>query len=147
MMAWHYTIGQRFLPIMESGLLMPTKIGVTPPERPIVWFSMHQEFEPTARKWDATGRVMDVLEMIRVGRGLVRFGSEPKRLLAGEALRKKARMLPRVWTGLAARGIAQGANPDDWCGTVVPVLVDRLVIEVTDADFKWVRVGNDSDED
>lgn len=49
-MAWHYTTGNKFPLIVADGLIRPAAIGVKPPERPIVWFSLAQHFEMTARK-------------------------------------------------------------------------------------------------
>lgn len=50
MLAWHYTVGMWFQAIRLSGVLLPASSGVRPPERAILWFSLDQKFEPTARK-------------------------------------------------------------------------------------------------
>ncbi len=50
MISWHYTTGDKYELIKKSGLLLPADIGISPPERPILWFSTHPRYEPTALK-------------------------------------------------------------------------------------------------
>lgn len=143
MLAWHYTTGQKFVQIVERGVLLPTARYVKPPEKPILWFSLHPYWEPTANKlWvqDGGRRTLTMRETFQRARGLVRFGCDVRDLLMGEALRRKAGMSASVWRGLAAEGRRQGAKPSDWCGTVAPVPIDDLVVEVMDADFQWQPV-------
>ena len=83
--AWHYTTGQKFEQIAETGFILPASIGVKPPERPIVWFSLNQNFELTARKgWcDVAGfvRTLSVQETREAGGGLVRLGLDASKLI------------------------------------------------------------------
>ena len=92
-LAWHYTTGEKFKAIVTSGYLKPTGILVKPPERPVLWFSLNQQFEPTARKAAIEGGAYRVLSVEETGRhcgGLVRFGLSPRKLLTGDKLRTRA---------------------------------------------------------
>jgi len=144
MLAWHYTTGQKFPIIIERGELVPSAIGVKPPEKPILWFSLNQYWEHTANKAiaDANGnlRRLTMRETFNLGGGLVRFGYEAKNLHVGDALRRKASMSASVWRGLCAEGRRQNAAPSDWCGSIVPVPVPALVVEVMNDAFKWERI-------
>ncbi|MGF6905344.1 hypothetical protein [Paraburkholderia sp. GAS348] len=142
-LAWHYTTGERFKRICASGILVPAGAYVLPPEKPILWFSLNQYWETTANKavtdnTSSTGiRTLSMRETAERGHGLVRFGVDPVRLLAGEALRHKAHMSHAVWRGLIEAGKRQHANPDDWRGVVEPMLIDDLAVDVMTPSFEW----------
>ena len=53
-LVWHYTTGDYFELIFESRTLCTTDAGIAPGERPAVWFSKDQFWEPTAQKATAT---------------------------------------------------------------------------------------------
>ena len=146
MIAWHYTTGQKFKLIIDSGFLMPTSIGVKPPEKPILWFSLNQYWENTANKaWQHSSGEIERLSMpdtFKVGGGLVRFGISPKELHLGEQLRRKARMSSSIWRLLCNEGLRQKAKTSEWCGTIASLPVDKLIVEVMDDKFNWVRVTN-----
>ncbi len=140
-LAWHYSTGEKFMSIMTSGLLLPATVGVIPPECPVVWFSLVQDFEPTALKGivapDGSRRMATLKEMRELAGGLVRFGIAPRALLTGEALRRKARINRATWAGLCAAGRKAGADPGMWFGVCEPLDVDELVLEVENA-ARWV---------
>lgn len=142
--AWHYTTGQNFLSITESGWLRPATAYVVPPEKPVLWFSLNQQFEPTALKGLADNGVYrgaTLEETYTIGGGLVRFGVSPHDLLGGERLRKRAHIDRRVWAGLAAVGIKAGADPALWMGTTTAIEASLTVIEVRESHSgAWVRV-------
>ena len=143
-LAWHYTTGLHFERICTSGLLMPAIAGVEHPEKPILWFSLNQYWEPTASKgWefpDGTTRTLTMEETFERAGGLVRFGCPLRLLRAGEALRKEARMKSAVWLGLAAEGKRQGAKVSDWWGTTKPMPIGGLAVEVMNPDWRWEPV-------
>lgn len=144
MLAWHYTTGEKFPSILASGELLPTAIGVKPPEKPVLWFSLNQYWENTANKsvYDENGnaRRLSMREHLSICDGLVRFGYEAKNLHVGEALRRKAAMSAAVWRDLWAEGRRQKATPSDWCGSIMPIPVPALVVEVMSNAFKWERI-------
>ena len=144
MLAWHYKTLRKFPLILESGALVPTDIGVKPPEKPILWFSLNPYWEHTASKamHDANGnrRRLTMSETFSVGGGLVRFGYEVKNLHLGEALRRKASMSASVWRSLCAEGRRQKALPSDWCGSIEYVPVHALVVEAMNNAFQWESI-------
>lgn len=142
-LARHYTTGEKFKAIVASGYLMPTGVLVKPPERPVLWFSLNQQFEPTARKAAIDGGAYRVLSVEETGRhcgGLVRFGLSPRKLLAGEKLRTRARIARPLWAGLARIGIQQKADPALWLGCLDAVPVEHLAIDVMNDAGEWERV-------
>lgn len=149
-LAWHYTTGDKFVSIMESRELRPATAYVPDNEKPILWFSTHPYFEPTARKtWeDASGkRLLSVPELFKMGGGLVRFGFPKRMLLRGTALQQAANTSSAIWAGLKAVGRGQGGNPDDWWGCLESVSVKSCVVEVMDENLRWVRVEQSTNDE
>jgi hypothetical protein len=143
--AWHYTTGQNFVKIVESNFLMPATTGVGYPEKPILWFSLDQYWEPTASKAVFKNGKIETLTMeetLKLGSGLVRFGMPVKKLHQWDKLKKKARINPVIAQGLEASGFKQGANPRRWYGVTKPLSISECsIIEVMDVDSKeWVTV-------
>lgn len=142
-LAWHYTTGEKFRAIVASGYLMPTGALVKPPERPVLWFSLNQQFEPTARKAAIDAGVFRTLSVDETGRhcgGLVRFGLSPRKLLTGEKLRTRARIARPLWAGLCQVGIEQKADPALWFGCLDAVPVGSLAVEVMNDAGDWEQV-------
>lgn len=142
-LAWHYTTGMHFLRIVESGVLYPATVGMTPPEKPILWFSLNQQFEPTARKCtfeNGAMRTLSVQETFERGGGLVRFGISPHHLLSGEKLRHRAHVDRKLWAGLRLAGIKQQADPDLWFGSISALEVQKFTIEAMNDSGSWERV-------
>lgn len=133
MMAWHYTTGNKIASILKMGVLLPATAGVHPPEKPVVWFSLHPQWEPTASKGlvDERGlqRAATLAEMLTITGGLYRFGIDARGLLCGEALKRHARINRRTWAALCAAGYGSGANPNEWFGHVGQISIDRLVLQ------------------
>lgn len=136
LLAWHYTTGEFAVRIAEAGVLLPTDAFIGPRERPVLWFSMEQDWEPTASKWCWQGsavRKLDRWETCAAGRGLARFGIDPSKLIAWPALARVARIPPKTADGLVRAGLRQGAVPTRWRGSVDPIpLTECLAIEAWD---------------
>ena len=143
MLAWHYTTGRKLRSITASGMLVPRRIGNESTDEPVLWFSRNQHWEQTAGKaCHETGqpvRRLSMRETYAEGEGLVRYGCDVKRLYAGEALRRKARITHEVWAALHAAGKLQQAYPAAWCGSVDSMPIDSLVVHVMSELFKWER--------
>ncbi len=142
-LAWHYTTGEKFAAIVLTGYLMPSGLFVKPPERPVLWFSLNQQFEPTARKAVIEGGAYRVLSVEETGRhcgGLVRFGLSPRKLLTGDKLRTRARIARTLWAGLCRIGIQQKADPAHWLGTIDAVPLEQLTVDVMNDAGMWQRV-------
>lgn len=146
-LAWHYTTGEKFILIVEDRVIRPASTGVKPPELPIVWFSLDQNFERTARKGLLTEagqfRTASIQETQELGGGLVRFGLDAEILIPwrGGALRKASRMRYPTAKKLEAAGIQQGAQPFEWMGSLDPVPIDICVVEVLNDNAVWIEVG------
>lgn len=142
MIAYHYTTAQKFELIKQSGLLLPADIGVFPPELPILWFSTHPRYEPSALKplGDEYGNIVRMLtlkELHELGGGLVRFGISTADLKRGEELRKAAKMSATVWRKLEKSGKKMKANPVDWLGHVGSMTLKQVTIEAMDKNMVW----------
>lgn len=135
---------------MESGVLCPATAHVPAGEKPVLWFSAHPYYEPTARKAVTEMgvlRVLDIPEMHKRAKGLVRFGYPRRLLLRGSNLRQTANIHPDMWRGLTIAARRQGANPDDWWGCLEPVLVYDCVVDVMAENLRWERVAQPSDDE
>ena len=88
--AWHYTTLETAHLIEADGRLRPAAEGLAPGEKSILWFSLSQEWEPTATKWLGTEspdgtmerKLATPAEMIEFAGGLVRYGVHPSAKLA-----------------------------------------------------------------
>jgi len=49
-LVWHYTLLTKLQMILNDGLIKPTDVMIDPREKPAVWFSSNQAWEPTATK-------------------------------------------------------------------------------------------------
>jgi len=134
---------------MEDAQLKPTSAYIAEREKPILWFSMDQVWEPTACKATEELGVIKRLtknETFQLGCGLVRFGVDPHILIPWPKIGHMARMSKRIQKSLTREGIRQGANPCLWMGTLEPVVREKwAVVDVwkCNEDFntgKWVRV-------
>jgi hypothetical protein len=145
-LAWHYTLGVHLLRILESGCILPQDTPETPAvELPVAWFSLNTRFEPSAAKAIVVNGVAQpaTLEVMRqLGNGVYRLGTSPRALLGGEALRKAARISKPRWAELLKAAKACGADATEWLGAVDPVPAGDCVIEVLQAEGKWVRVAS-----
>ena len=140
--AWHYTTGQKFERIAKSGYLLPTAVGVEPPERPVIWFSLNQEWEATAAKMATVPggiRMLTKDETCQLGGGLVRFGYPAQRCIPWPRIWRRAKTPPLIRAALERIGRDEGANPAEWCGVLHPIPVRELIVDVLD-EGHWVRV-------
>lgn len=142
MLAWHYTIGTRAETIMAGGFILPATLHVPTGEKPIVWFSTRQDWEPSATKGIADARGVHVRsatmeEMIALG-GLWRFGLASSELLPWGRLKEAARIRRRMLEGLLSVARKAGADPYDWHGSLQPVPVERCTVQCRlTLDSEW----------
>lgn len=129
-LAWHYTTREKFSLIKMAGVILPANAGIAEGERPVVWFSLDQHFEPTACKaiTDGLGTRMLTVEEMHKQCGLVRFGIQPRRLLAGAELKRKARINNQTWRELVTSANEMGADSGLWFGTLEPLPVSWCVV-------------------
>ncbi len=142
LMAWHYTTGEKFTGILRAGYIHPATANIPEHERSVVWFSLNQHFEETARKGKIDpvtrefGRAT-LAEMRELCGGLVRLGLPARSLLTGEALRRKARISSDMWRSLVKIGIQQGADPAEWFGIAGAVELALCEVQRMDDAGQW----------
>ena len=139
---WHYTIGIHAEKILYFGIIHGATKFVPIHERPVVWFSMNQTFEPTATKLkNVNGKmeIMTISEMIELGRGLVRFGLPPRTLLNGDNLRRRARIDRETWMLLKKSAAQMGSASTDWFGSMEPIEASSCTFEVMTNSGQWER--------
>jgi hypothetical protein len=90
-------------------------------QRPVVWFSSRDTWEPTAASNgtfgpDGSPRIMSIEEMVGSRDGLVRIGVDRSNvaLHAWDEYRKVGRVNARVARALVHTAVRVGSNPGDW---------------------------------
>jgi hypothetical protein len=144
-LAWHYTTGDIFKIIVENGLLLPTGVGISRNEKPILWFSIAEFWEPTASKMmmqDGQMLDMGMQGTYQHGGGLARFGIPTSKLVPWPQLARKANIPSRVKVGLETVARRNGAKPTDWFGLIAEPLpvYDVEAVEIYDGKT-WVRIN------
>lgn len=147
-MAWHYTTATRFLQILRQRVLMPHKPADASVGEPVVWFSICDDFDPsaclTADRGDGHLTHCSVSETADLGQGLVRLGVPVRTLLTCAELRREARMSEATWKQLCEEARELGSDPDQWFGSLHPIPLDRCVVDVRDDDGRWQRMQGPS---
>jgi len=149
---WHYTIGDRLEGILVAGELRPATAGVPAGEKPCVWFSVNQDWEPTANKLGKDGfGVLQALtkeETHELGGGLVRIGVSPSTAPHDWRAYKRLSCVTRDEAkGLYDSAIARGSRPGDWFVSFSAVPRSQwLAIEVWDG-AKWIPFRNEDKGD
>ena len=118
---FHYTTGMKLRSIINSGAIKPSTAHVPAHEKPVAWFSTSPEWEPTATKTSAPGK-LGQLTTAEAQNGLVRitvpeacapYGIQQLPKVAGTSL--------QAYTGLLLAGLELGADPGAWRFTPSPV--------------------------
>lgn len=132
-MVWHYAPWMRLASIVESGALRCSNAGA-PNEQPMLWFSAHQEWEPTATKMVNTKSGLLPLTFHQQAEqfGCIRFG------LPASDMRLKnwkeacvAAGTPRAAVrALELAGEKRGASPAHWFGSAVSIAPEDLRFQV-----------------
>jgi len=141
---WHYTTGQCSIGIIESGVIRPATDKVPAGERPIVWFSSNQEWEPTSTKYimtpEGSSRRLSKDELEAGGNGLVRFGVTRRTAkLDWTAIKRLSGMSRSTARYLKVKGRRLGSQPEWWFGSFDPVQRSEwIAVEVWRAG-QWVR--------
>jgi hypothetical protein len=121
-MFWHYTSANHYVSIVNDGMIMPATTYVPVGERPIVWFSTEQFWEPTAAKAchrpDGTRHLLTLDGMLEQDILPIRIGVDstvaPYRW---SDLKSLSGMSSETARSLASSGKRMGANPSRWRGT------------------------------
>jgi hypothetical protein len=129
---YHYTSERQHLPaILASGELRGRADMAG--ERPLVWFSAHPFWEPTATKprWLGGLVVPQTFEKYRDGAGCVRFAlpADDARLMPWRRACKFAGIPKRDRWALEAVGAEVGGHPRHWLALAGPVPLAELRAE------------------
>ena len=152
MSAWHYTISDRAWLIFQDGLIKPATAGVRHPEKPVVWFSTQQHWEPTANKmaYTTSGELIHMSTKMmfqEVGGELFRFGIGTHHLLPWHRLARAARIPIKVQKGLITTAREAKADPMKWYGTLKPVpVIDTIIQRYNPIKKEWVAAAANSKE-
>ena len=142
-MHFHYAPWSYLRRIVDSGMLLPSNAGA-PDEPCLLWFSAHQQWEPTASKlWTKGGATVRLTFRQQEEKvGCMRFGlkaNDPRLLSWEEACRYAG--IPRAERrNLEAVGRRLGANPAHWFASTLPVQLRDLDLQV------WVDGWKRSDD-
>jgi hypothetical protein len=129
---YHYTTGDRFAAIINTGEIRQARGGVEPPEIPAVWLSTASEWEASASKAvivNGKRRTMTLDEMIRSCDCLVRIRIDPSKVeIIPPADAPSALQIPH-WTfaRLITSGLAMGADPSDWRASIRAIPVSAFI--------------------
>src|SRR5947207_2911795 len=136
MTLWHYTTEESLIRILASGEIRPATAGVPTDERPIVWFSSNQLWEPTSAKV-LYSRTLNMAEM-RMFVGLARIGVSPDVVpYDWHALKRHGGMKSRMVKGLEKAALRLNARPEEWFGTFEPVPRARWIAVEIFPEGKW----------
>ncbi len=124
---WHYTLGEKLFPIGDSQLLK-TEIGYVPPgDKPVVWFTRSEIYEPSAYPAWVSGGVERMLtslkEVAEKGKGLLRIGiAADDPCLRTCAHWANKRQYPEFTESLLSLAREKGSNPErDWFVSYKPL--------------------------
>lgn len=147
MIVWHYTTDECARGILASGTIEPARTYVIPPERPAVWLSQEQYWEPTAAKGvaQAFGSPKTATFAEMVAAGLVRFGFEDVGFIRWRQMHGRLRIPRKKMRGLAAVAIEQEGNPNRWRAKLGGLsMADCVAVERFDAAIqKWAKLNTD----
>ena len=145
-MLWYYTTGQKLSQIMEAGELQPARIGTARKEKPAVWFSANQEWEPAANlPWQDPGGSQLRLSKDQsyvLGGGLARIGVAPEEAPHDwKAFKRLSGISSSVAKELYNAAIQAGSRPAQWFASFDAVPRSKwLAVEVLDGT-DWVAKG------
>jgi len=143
-LAWHYTTAACFLQMLKRRAIVPHECADNSLGRPVTWFSVNEDFEPSARMVASRGNGQafhfSINETAERGQGLVRLGVPVRTLLTCNELRRKAMMSDEVWDHLCEEARDIGSDPDQWFGCLNAVPLEQCTVEVRDEDGQWRRM-------
>jgi hypothetical protein len=129
-MLWHYTSSNDYWSIKQDAAILPATTYVPVGEKPIVWFSTEEFWEPTAAKaWlhpNGSRELLTLDGMLEHEILPIRFGVHadvaPYRW---SELKSLSGMSSETASRLASAGKCMGANPSRWRGTFETVGADK----------------------
>jgi hypothetical protein len=138
----HYTTGLKLCSIMNTGFIQPSTAHIEPVEKPVVWFSSSERWEPTATKVPVPGMPGQVMTAAAQN-GLVRLtvpaSTAPHKI---EELPELAGTSIDTYMGLLLGGLQLGSDPTSWRFSLNPVPTSFLhtVAFYDFANDRWLTV-------
>jgi hypothetical protein len=144
-MIWHYTVDECFVSIMENELIRPATAYVPAGEKPIVWFSTEDFWEPTVTKGflraDGTIENVRMSGLLERGHLLFRLGVDSSVApYKWSDLRSLSGMSDEIARGLASAARAAGGNPSRWRGTFDAVPMESWETIERFNGIEWVEL-------
>jgi len=119
---WHYTVGVKWELIEKSGVIKQATSGIPKGERPAVWFSTRQDWEPTATKGALPKAVFDQVDP-KTGEAII----DMKKLARHELTQYSFEEMRRELKGMYRIGVTGTAAPHSWSDFVQLSGVDRVI--------------------
>lgn len=140
---WHYTVAGYLPAIAGYGLLLGSNAGA-PDERPMLWFSANQKWEPTATKGvlTPTGKYRQLtFDELVDSTGCIRFGlpADDTRLMDWKSACAFAGTPRRLREAMERIGTRDGAQPSHWFGTGEAIPLEQLRLQA------WADGWRDAD--
>jgi hypothetical protein len=126
-MIWHYTHDEGYHGIRRDGFIRPANLYVPVGEKPIVWFSTEEVWEPTVTKGvEGTDLVLKMADLVARNIRLYRIGVDSAVApFRWSELKLLSGMSSQTGRLLAARAKELGANPSRWRGTFDAVTSEK----------------------
>lgn len=129
---WHYTKGRCIQSILKEGAIRLATANCQANERPAVWFSANQVWEPTTNgvEVDFSGRVRLLTkdETCQVSGGLIRIGvTRDAAPHNWNAYKRLSGVSERTAAGMKRTGYAAGARISEWYVSFEPVPREKWV--------------------
>jgi hypothetical protein len=128
MLVWHYTWGHKWPYIQRDGLILLADGKLGPRERPAVWFSTREDFEPTAVKRYGVDRYGDWHEVtfeqaLELCNGAYRIGvdRDELKLISWLEYLKTSNVSREDAKTMRVNAIKWKAAPSDWWASYRPV--------------------------
>jgi hypothetical protein len=138
---YHYTSGIALEKILKNKKILQATASVRKKEKPCAWVSTNANWENTATKLSRTnvGLRQLTFEQQLVTVGCARIEVKSNNLYPWRKLKHLTRINAIEANRLEEAGIAIGANPMEWFGSLYPIGIDQWVkIEVC-KNGEWIE--------
>jgi hypothetical protein len=148
MRLFHYTTFPLWKQIQASNTILPATLYVPPQEKPVVWFSFRQDWEPTASPATIKNGQRVTLtfnEVVQARLVPCRIEISPRTArLNWRAWRKLSGVKSRTVKGLEQVAIEMGANVRDWRMTFDAVNGKDWIAVEGFIGGTWMTIGRPS---
>ncbi len=142
---WYYTTLNKLVEILAQGQITPSAAGVPRKEKPAVWFSANQTWDPAANlPWqDPDGSTVRLSkdQTFVMGGGLARIGIAPQTAPHDwKTFKQQSGISPKAAKEIYNTAIQGGSRPGQWFASFENVPKSKwLTIEILEGDA-WVAL-------